>query len=203
MTENGAVTMTTPDDPPNFAAVSDGRPVPWMQLRIVDDENRELPRGRVGRLLVRGAAQCIGYFKRPDLYDAGTTDNGWFDTGYLARMDESGAIRIAGRTKDLIIRGGENVPVLEVEAAIYQMDGVREVAVIGLPDERLGEIGCAVIVPAGAAVLTLEHIRAHLLAIGMAKTFWPERIEIVDQLPKSASGKIQKYRIRQQLSESP
>ena len=200
MTENGAVTFTRPDDPPDFAARSDGRPVPWMELKVVDRDGAEVRRGEVGRLMARGAAQCVGYFKRPDLYAAALDAQGFFDTGDLARMDETGAIRISGRGKDLIIRGGENVPVLEVEAALYRHPRVREVAVVGYPDERLGERACAVVVPEGEAP-TLGELTAHLEREGMARQFWPERLEVVDELPKTPSGKIQKYRLRQRVAD--
>lgn len=199
MTENGAVTVTRPEDPKEVAAASDGRPMPWMELKVVDDIGAEAPRGDTGRLLARGAAQFIGYFKREDLYHATHEDEGWFDTGDLAHMDEKGGIRIAGRSKDLIVRGGENVPVAEVEAALYRHPSVREVAVVGVPDERLGERACAVVVPA-ASPPTLDEIAGHLQEYGMAKQFWPERVMIVDDLPKTPSGKVQKFRLRQQVA---
>ncbi|MQA88440.1 MAG: AMP-binding protein [Streptosporangiales bacterium] len=199
MTENGAVTVTRPDDPKEVATVSDGRPMPWMELKVVDGAGAEVPRGDTGRLLARGAAQFIGYFKRDDLYRAALDDDGWLDTGDLARMDDRGRIRIAGRSKDLVIRGGENVPVAEVEAALYRHPSVREVAVVGVRDERLGERVCVVVVPAGSPP-TLEDIAGHLQEYGMAKQFWPERIMVVDELPKTPSGKVQKFRLREQLA---
>ncbi|HXM56396.1 MAG TPA: long-chain fatty acid--CoA ligase, partial [Candidatus Dormibacteraeota bacterium] len=152
----------------------------------------------VGRLLVRGASQCLGYFKRPDLYAASLDAEGWFDTGDLARSDGHGGIRIAGRAKDLVIRGGENVPVAEVESLLYQHPRVREVAVVAYPDARLGERACAVVAPEGEPP-TLAELQRHLEGLGMAKSFWPERLEIVDELPKTPSGKIQKFVLRQRL----
>ena len=201
MTENGAVSYTTPEDPPDFASRSDGRPAPWMELRVVDGEGKDVPPGEEGRLVARGASQCVGYFKRPDLYQAALTTDGWFDTGDLARMDDSGAIRISGRSKDIVIRGGENVPVVEVEAALYRMSSVREVAVIAVPDQRMGERACAVVVPNGEAP-TLEAIRVHLEKEGMTRHFWPERLEIVTEMPKTPSGKIQKFRLREAYGDS-
>jgi cyclohexanecarboxylate-CoA ligase len=198
MTENGGVTLTAPGDPPELVADSDGRPVPWMELRIVDDDGRPCEGRRVGRLLVRGASQCLGYFKRPDLYAASLTDGDWFDTGDLARSDGHGGIRIAGRSKDLIIRGGENIPVVEVESALYQHPRVREVAVVAYHDARLGERACAVIAPEGEPP-TLADLLGHLGDLGMAKQFWPERLELMDELPKTPSGKIQKFALRQML----
>jgi len=114
--------------------------------------------------------------------------DGWFDTGDLARMDPTGGIRIVGRSKDLIIRGGENIPVVEVESAIFRMPSVREVALIGLPDPRMGERACAVVVADGEPP-TLDDIKRHLDGLGFATRYWPERLEIVDEIPKAASGK--------------
>ncbi|HCB58786.1 MAG TPA: long-chain fatty acid--CoA ligase [Arthrobacter bacterium] len=200
MTENGAVTFTGPGDPPDFASQSDGRPVPGMELKVVDDEGQEVAPGTVGNLMARGASQCLGYFRRPDLYAGVLTPEGWFHTGDLARMDATGAIRITGRTKDVILRGGENIPVLEIEAALYRMPSVREVAVVAVPDERMGERACAVVVPEGEPP-TLDDIRAHLGEMGMAKVFWPERVEVVSELPKTPSGKVQKFRLREQFDQ--
>lgn len=199
MTENGVVTMTGPDDPDELAAASDGQPVPSMRIRVVHDDGTPVAPGQVGRLQVTGAAQTAGYFQRPDLYQASLVDGEWFDTGDLARLRADGGIRIAGRLKDLIIRGGENIPVIEVESALYQHPLVAEVAVVGYPDPRLGERVCAVVVPDGQ-IPTLEDLTAHLAQLGMTKTYWPERLELVDRLPKTASGKIQKFALRQRLA---
>jgi cyclohexanecarboxylate-CoA ligase len=184
MTENGAVTMTRPGSPVAVVADSDGVPVEWMQVRVVDEKGETAPVGQPGRLLTRGASQTIGYFKRPDLYQAQLSpaddDQGdWFDTGDLARGRDDGGIRISGRTKDLVIRGGENVPVVEVE--------------------RLGERACAVVIPDGVPP-TLEELTMWLADAGMAKQFWPERLELVDSLPKTPSGKVQKFHLREQFS---
>jgi len=204
MTENGAVTTTRPGDPIEVVADSDGVQVGWMEVRVVDAIDQDLPIGEVGRLLVRGASQTIGYFKRDDLYESQlVADPGggaaWFDTGDLARRRADGGIRIAGRTKDLIIRGGENVPVVEVEALLFGHPKVREVAVIGYPDERLGERACAVVVPNGEPP-SLGDLTNSLRDAGMAKQFWPERLEVVDSMPKTPSGKIQKFHLRERFA---
>jgi cyclohexanecarboxylate-CoA ligase len=199
MTENGTVTITRPQDPPDRAACSDGRPVAWMRVRVADDRDEPVPAGVVGRLQVRGASQCLGYLGRPDLYERSLAPGGWFDTGDLARDDGFGGIRIAGRIKDLIVRGGEKVPVVEVEAALLRHPAVRDVAVVGYPDERLGERACAIIVPAGSPP-TLEELTAHLASLGMAKQYWPEQLVIRDELAKTPSGKIQKFLLRRQIS---
>ncbi|GAA1739705.1 AMP-binding protein [Luedemannella helvata] len=199
MSENGCVTITRPEDPPLRAAESDGTPVPGMRVRIVDRvSGGPVAPGRSGLLQVRGASQCLGYLNRPEAYAACVTADGWFDTGDLARDDGYGGIRITGRVKDIIMRGAENIPVVEVEAALLRHAAIRDVAVVGYPDERLGERACAVLVTSGAQV-SLEEIRAHLTELGMAKQFWPERVEVVADLPRTPSGKIQKFALRERM----
>jgi len=200
MTENGIVTATAPGSPIEVVANSDGVPVPWMELRVVDDDGVELPVGESGHLQVRGPNQTLGYFKRPDVYLASSTADGWFDTGDLARRREDGGIRISGRAKDLVIRGGENVPVAEVENVLYTHAKIKELAVVGVPDERLGERACAVVVPEDEAdPPTLAELVRHLDEHGMAKQYWPERLEIVDAMPRTPSGKIQKFLLRERF----
>ncbi len=203
MTENGVVTATRPGSPIEVVANSDGIPMPWMQLRIVDDEGVELPLGETGHLQVRGPNQTLGYFRRPDTYLASSSADGWFDTGDLAWRRDDGGIRISGRAKDLVIRGGENVPVVEIEALLYTHPKVRELAVIGLPDDRLGERACAVVVPSDeSAPPTLAELVGALDAAGVAKQYWPERLEVVAEMPRTPSGKIQKYQLRDRFSGS-
>jgi cyclohexanecarboxylate-CoA ligase len=201
MTENGTVTITRPQDPPDLATRSDGSPPPWMQVRIVDrDGDRPgdpVPAGQTGRLVVRGANQCLGYYRRPDVYAACLDADGWFDTGDLAYDDGHGGIRIAGRLKDVISRGGEKIPVVEVEAALLRHPAIRDVALIGYADPRLGERACAILV--ADTPLTMPDLQTHLDGLGMAKVYWPERVELVDALPKTPSGKIQKFLLRQRF----
>ena len=144
MTEIGVCTITAPTDTDETVCSSDGRPVEWAELRIVDGDGCDVAPGAEGRLLARTPSQHLTYLGRPDLYAAAFPDGveaGWFDTGDLARQAPDGSIRITGRSKDLIIRGGENIPVAEVEAGIIGHPLVHEVAVVAYPDERLGERG--------------------------------------------------------------
>jgi cyclohexanecarboxylate-CoA ligase len=195
MTENGAATTTRPDDPPEKVFETDGVAMDGIELRVVDDEGRALPPGGEGRLHLRGCSNFLGYLKRPELY--GVDADGWFDTGDLARMDADGYIRITGRTKDVIIRGGENVPVVEVEGLIYQHPSVAEVAVVGMPDPRLGERACAFVVPKAGQSLTLADLVAFLEGHKLTRNYLPERLELADALPRTPSGKIQKFRLRE------
>jgi cyclohexanecarboxylate-CoA ligase len=194
MTEVLSGTLTEPARAAEKSASTDGRSLEGMEVKIVDDEGRLVPAGQSGRLLVRGAQMFKGYYKRPELQ---TFDGeGWFDSGDLAYMDADGYIRISGRVKDILIRGGENVPVVEIENLLYKHPAVAAVAVVGFPDTRLGERGCAFIVPRTGGTIDLAAVQAYLGDAKMAKQFWPERIEIVAELPRTASGKIQKFKLR-------
>jgi cyclohexanecarboxylate-CoA ligase len=198
LTETGAATIV-PISRLERAADSDGVVSPAMQVRIVDDAGVEVPNGTSGRLLTRGASQFLGYFKRPKLTRAVVDDDGWLDTGDLASIDDEGFVSLTGRAKDIVIRGGENIPVVAVEAALYQHQAVREVAIVGIPDERMGERACAIVVPKDGFVPTLADLVAHLDALGFAKQFWPERLELAEVLPRTPAGKVQKFRLQQQL----
>jgi len=195
MTEALSGTLTEPSRAAEKSASTDGRPQDGMEVRIVDLEGRPVPAGQSGRLLVRGAQMFKGYYKRPELQ---TFDSeGWFDSGDLAYTDDDGYIRISGRVKDILIRGGENVPVVEIENLLYKHPAVAAVAVVGFPDARLGERGCAFIVPRPGSSIDLATVQAYLREARMAKQFWPERVEVVAELPRTASGKIQKFKLKE------
>ncbi|MFO1027767.1 MAG: cyclohexanecarboxylate-CoA ligase [Acetobacteraceae bacterium] len=195
MSENGAVTTTRIDDPEEKTTTTDGVALPGMTVRVVDADNKPTPVGVEGLLQARGCSNFVGYLKRPEL--AGIDADGWFDTGDIARMDADGYIRIAGRAKDIIIRGGENVPVVEVENLLYRHPAIAEVAIVGFPDARLGERACAFVRVREGATFTFDDMIAHLQAQQMARQYMPERLEIVTDLPRTPSGKIQKFRLRE------
>jgi cyclohexanecarboxylate-CoA ligase len=195
MTESLASTLTEPSRAAEKSPTTDGRPLEGMEVRIVDFDGKPVPTGQSGRLLVRGCQMFTGYYKKPELktFDA----EGWFDSGDLAYMDDEGYIRISGRVKDVLIRGGENVPVVEIENLLYKHPAVAAVAVVGYPDARLGERGCAFIVPKPGNTIDLAAMQAYLAECKMAKQFWPERVELVADLPRTASGKIQKFKLKE------
>ena len=197
MSENGPVTMTRLDDPADWAAHSDGRPIDCMQIRI---DTAAVPGGRdgSGKLWVRGACQCLGYYQRDEDYAAALDEDGWFDTGDLARDDGSGGMRISGRVKDIVINRGFNVPVAEVEGILVRSPRVREVAVIGLPDRDIDEIVCAVVVSAGEAP-DLADLRQYMADAGVSEQFWPGRVEVVDALPRTVTGKVRKVELRRRF----
>ncbi|MBX6378454.1 MAG: AMP-binding protein, partial [Clostridia bacterium] len=201
MTENGVVTLHELDDPAERIASSDGKPQPGMELKVVDAEGRELPRGEEGRLLVRGPFNFIEYLKRPELTAQSFDAEGFFDTGDLARMDEVGYIRITGRSKDIIIRGGENIPVVEVENLLYRHPKVQDAAVVAMPDPRLGERACAYVVPKPGETFTFQEMVAYLEEQRMARQYFPERLEIVAEMPRTPSGKIQKFKLREDIRQ--
>ena len=193
MTECSSVTITPPDG--SRATESDGCALANGEVRIVGADGREAPRGEIGALQVRGASLFAGYLKRPQLYKVDA--EGWFDTGDLARMDKEGYIRICGRSKDVIIRGGENIPVVEVEAALYRMPEVAEAAIVAMPDPRLQERACAFVTLRHGSSLDLAALVARLAGEGFSKHFWPERLEVLAEMPRTATGKIQKFVLRE------
>ncbi len=199
MTENGAVTLIKLDDDDNLAFTTDGCALPGAEVRVIDDEGRAVPPGQIGKLVVRACSNFGGYLKRPqwNATDAG----GWFDTGDLARMDANGYIRISGRSKDVIIRGGENIPVVEVEALLYKHPAVAQVAIVAYPDERLGERACAVIVPKAGQAIDFAAMAEFLKLQKLALQYIPERLVVRDAMPATPSGKIQKFRLREMLRE--
>lgn len=197
MSEIAAVTLTGPDDPEDRVFDTDGSPLPGVELRVLASDGSVAPVGEEGRLVVRACSLFGGYLKRPDL--RGLDAEGWFDTGDLARLDEAGYLRITGRSKDLLIRGGENIPVVEIENLLFGHPDVAEVAVVGMPDPRLGERICAFVVPRAGARPGLDDLAAYLLDKGTARIYLPERLEVVDALPRTPTGKIQKFRLREWL----
>lgn len=197
MTENGIVTATYPGDAEEKVFETDGRALPFQEVRVVDDAGQPVPPGAEGRLQSRGPTCFVGYFNRPEAY--GLSDDLWFETGDNARMDSDGYIRITGRSRDIIIRGGENVPVVEVEELLYRHPDIVDAAVVGVPDARLGERGCALVTLRSGADLTLQALTAFLAGEGMSRNYLPERLEVIDAFPRTPSGKIQKFRLRAQL----
>jgi cyclohexanecarboxylate-CoA ligase len=197
MTENGAVTTTLLEDDDERSINTDGCPLRGMELRTVDAEGRPVPDGAEGRLLVRGCSNFGGYLKRPQLNN--TDAEGWFDTGDMARLDARGYIRICGRSKDVIIRGGENIPVVEIEALLYRHPSVASVAIVAYPDERLGERACAFVTLRPGQKLSFADMVEFLAAQKIAKQYMPERLEVREALPTTPSGKIQKFKLREML----
>jgi cyclohexanecarboxylate-CoA ligase len=196
MTESLSSTLTEPERALIKSSTSDGRALDGVAVKVVRPDGSPAPLGETGALKVRGAQMALGYYKRPDMepFDA----EGWFDTGDLAYMDEEGYIRINGRTKDIIIRGGENVPIVEIEGLLFKHPAVLAVALVGYPDSRLGERACAFLTLRPGHTLDLAAVQAYMEEHKVAKQYWPERIVIAEDLPKTPAGKIQKFALREQ-----
>ncbi len=187
-----------PGDPPERAWGTDGRALANVALRVVDDSGAPLAAGEEGNFEVHTDCLFAGYLNRPELTAEAVTPDGWYRTGDLARIDSAGYVRITGRVKDVINRGGEKVPVAEIEQLLHAHPSVRDVAIVAMPDERLGERACAFVVLEDGAELDFEIMLEYLDSHRVSKTYWPERLELVDALPRTPSGKIQKFVLRDQ-----
>ena len=197
MTENGAVTTTRPEDPSHMAVISDGLALPYMEVKVIGENGETLAPNQEGDLLVRGASMFVGYLNQPELYNV--DEDGWFPTGDIARMDENGYIRITGRSKDVVIRGGENIPVADIENTLYKHPAIQAVALVGAPDPRLGERLCAYVTmhDGQARPLSLQDVTDYLLEHKFTRQYLPEYLEVLDELPRTPSGKIQKFKLRE------
>ncbi len=194
-TEHPSITGSQFDDPADQRHTTDGPPMPGVELRIVDVDGHDVPAGTPGEIVSRGPELCLGYTD-PALNDAFDAD-GWYHTGDIGIIDADGCLTITDRVKDIIIRGGENLSAAEIENAIEHVPDVAEVAVVAVPDDRLGERACAVIrMQPGTEPLALTDLRLHLEDAGFARQKWPEALRIVDDFPRTASGKVRKVDLR-------
>lgn len=197
--EEGYISSVGPHDPPQLSGVSDGRPLRGVEVQVLGPTGAPLGPEVEGDLVVRTPAAFVGYAHRPEATREVLRPGGWRWTGDRGLLRPDGTLRITGRSKDIIIRGGINIPVAAVEDALLQHPAVGSVAVVAMPDPRLGERACAFVVPRGAPP-TLDDLRATLRAQGLAPTYWPERLELLDALPLTASGKVQKFRLRELIA---
>ena len=196
MTEIGIVTLAGPDEPVERVTTSDGRAYAGAGVLVRGEDGKPLL-GAEGELYARTPAAFVGYSQGRAMTEHFFDEEGWFATGDRATMDADGFIRITGRSKDLIIRGGENVPVKEIGDVLIRHPQIRGVAVVALPDARLGEIGCACVIPEGGATPTLRDLCAFLEAEKVTRQFWPEELFLISEFPMTPSGKIQKFRLRE------
>jgi acyl-CoA synthetase len=198
-TEHPSVTGSQHSDPKEKRIHTDGKPLDWVEVRTVDEDGRDVGVGLPGEILTRGPDRFAGYTD-VSLTDVAVDAEGWFRTGDVGVLDPEGYLTITDRVKDIIIRGGENVSAAEVEQLLAHMEGVAEVAVVAAPDEKFGEHGCAFFrMQVGTPAPDLDAVRAHLAAAGLARQKWPEELRSVDELPRTPSGKVQKFVLRDQL----
>ncbi len=194
MTETGPVGLMLSGEMALKKVGSSGLPAMYVKLRIVDEEGRDVAQGEVGELLIKGPTVTPGYWNRPEANKQVFTDDGWFHTGDAARMDEDGYYYIVDRWKDMFISGGENVYPAEVENVIYQMDGVLENAVVGVPHDKWGEVGRAFVVLKPGANLDDEAILTHCRS-QLATFKVPKQVRYLDELPHNATGKVLKHEL--------
>jgi acyl-coenzyme A synthetase/AMP-(fatty) acid ligase len=197
--ESHVQTATDLDDPVGVVASSDGHAVKGMQVSIRDDGGNEVPPGVEGEICSKGPGVMLGYWQDPE-QTAAAFAGGWFHSGDLGRMNEAGYMRVTGRKKDIIIRGGMNISALEVEALLLQHPSVKEVAVVGMPDARLGEKLCAYVVPVQGAHPTLEELTEFMKSKRVMMQKLPERLELRESLPLTPTGKVEKFRLRDEIS---
>jgi non-ribosomal peptide synthetase component E (peptide arylation enzyme) len=200
-TEVPTLTATSVDDPEDARLETDGRVIGPAEMRIVTDMGRDVRAGTEGEIWARSPEVFLGY-RDPSLDEEAFAPEGWYRTGDIGRVDADGHLRVTGRLKDIIIRGGENISVKEIEDLLSEHPGVAEVAVVGMPDPKLGERTCAVVVPHSGETLTLESLVEFLKAREIAPQKLPERLELRDQLPKTASGKVVKAVLRNELRQA-
>ncbi|MEZ5264003.1 MAG: AMP-binding protein [Acidimicrobiales bacterium] len=197
MTEtHGIVTICRPDDDPETIATTSGRAIPGMEVRVVDDDGNELPHGQAGELVVRGYTTMLGYLDDPEQTAATIDPDGWLHTGDIGVMDERGYIDITDRKKDMFIVGGFNAYPAEIERMMIEHPAIGQVSVIGIADDRLGEVGAAFVVLAPGAAPTEEELVAWCRE-KMANYKVPRRIWVVDALPLNASNKVLKIELRE------
>jgi acyl-CoA synthetase (AMP-forming)/AMP-acid ligase II len=196
MSESPGQTTCTVDDDADARAGTDGRAITGADVLIVDDSGQPVPPGETGNVLVRGPSRCLGYFAAPELSREAIDAAGYFRTGDLGRVDAQGYFTFGSRARDVIRRGGVTIVPSEIEEALRQQDSVRDAAVIGLPDARLGERICACVVVDGEPP-TLESVNAALTRQGLAQYLRPEVLLVFDELPRTASLKVRKADLRE------
>jgi acyl-CoA synthetase (AMP-forming)/AMP-acid ligase II len=198
-TEHPSITGSRHDEARDKRLYTDGRPLPGVEIRLLDDDGKEVDAGTPGEIHSRGP-DCFPGYTDPALTKQCFDADGWFATGDVGVLDEDGYLSIVDRKKDIIIRGGENISALEVEELVLRVPGIAEVAVVAAPDARLGERACAFVRPLpGTEPPTLDAVRTHLDAAGLARQKWPEELRKIEDFPRTPSGKIQKFALREQL----
>ena len=199
-TESSPHAVVNLDDPLSHFMHTDGYAAAGVEIKVVDDARKTLPPGCEGEEASRGPNVFMGYFDEPELTARALDEEGWYYSGDLCRMDEAGYIKITGRKKDIIVRGGENISSREVEDILLQHPKIHDACVVAMSDERLGERSCAyVVLKAPHHSLSLEEVVAFFSRKRVAKYKYPEHIVVIEKLPRTTSGKIQKYLLRKDI----
>ena len=199
-TESSPHAVVNLDDPLSRFMHTDGYAAAGVEIKVVDNARKTLPPGCEGEEASRGPNVFMGYFDEPELTARALDEEGWYYSGDLCRMDEAGYIKITGRKKDIIVRGGENISSREVEDILLQHPKIHDACVVAMPDERLGERSCAyVVLKTPHHSLSLEEVVAFFSRKRVAKYKYPEHIVVIEKLPRTASGKIQKFLLRKDI----
>ena len=199
-TESSPHAVVNLDDPLSHFMHTDGYAAAGVEIKVVDDARKTLPPGCEGEEASRGPNVFMGYFDEPELTARALDEEGWYYSGDLCRMDEAGYIKITGRKKDIIVRGGENISSREVEDILLQHPKIHDACVVAMSDERLGERSCAyVVLKAPHHSLSLEEVVAFFSRKRVAKYKYPEHIVVIEKLPRTTSGKIQKFLLRKDI----
>ncbi|SQS42771.1 short-chain-fatty-acid--CoA ligase (acyl-CoA synthetase) [Escherichia coli] len=199
-TESSPHAVVNLDDPLSRFMHTDGYAAAGVEIKVVDDARKTLPPGCEGEEASRGPNVFMGYFDEPELTARALDEEGWYYSGDLCRMDEAGYIKITGRKKDIIVRGGENISSREVEDILLQHPKIHDACVVAMSDERLGERSCAyVVLKAPLHSLSLEEVVAFFSRKRVAKYKYPEHIVVIEKLPRTTSGKIQKFLLRKDI----
>ncbi len=202
-TEAFMTTINRPNDAIERLEGTDGLAAPGVELQVRDDDDRVLQPGTPGQGLVKGPHRCVGFLKDPERARATFTEDGWMRTGDIVSVDAAGYLTVAGRKKEVINRGGYKYSPREVEDILVTHPAVLRVAVVKMPDPRLGEKACAFVVVRTNSAIDLGAVTEYLKGHGVAPFKWPERVEVVDALPTTASGKVQKFVLEAQLLQAP
>ena len=172
-----------------------------MEARVVDADGRPVPLGETGELVIKSAGMCAGYHNNAEANASSWDEEGWFHSGDLATLDDKGYFRVVGRSKDVIIRGGANVSPREVEEVLIREPRIREVSVIGLPDEYYGEVVCACVIPKPGEKPTVDEIQAYLKT-RIASYKLPSRVVMLNEFPRNSMGKVRKEVLKERVLRS-
>lgn len=198
----GLLNYTRLDDPDEVICTTQGRPLsPADEVRLVDEQDRDVPPGEPGLLLTRGPYTPRGYYRAPEQNARAFTADGWYRSGDICRQTPDGNLIVQGRDKDMINRSGEKISAEEIENLVYQIAGVGQVAAVGMPDQALGERVCLYVVPSAGAELTLDMIRRSMENCGVAPFKLPEHLVLTDRLPATKVGKIDKNALRADIAQ--
>jgi acyl-CoA synthetase (AMP-forming)/AMP-acid ligase II len=201
-TEACITTSTSPEDPVEVVALTVGKPVAGVELELVDHSGRPVAAGQVGQIRCRSGAVMKGYWRDAERTAQVLDADGWLTTGDLAYVDDDGNLRITGRLQDMYIRGGYNVYPVQVEDALLSHPKVDDVAVLGVPDPVLGEIGMAFVVSGARPAPTLDELK-QWTRTSLADYKAPDKLKVVDEIPRNAMGKIDRRALAAQLEQSP